>query len=56
MIPSIDYLTLVIAGSVMTALTEPDIPENRGALTVFLLGIFVFVIGVVSALRSALGL
>ena len=57
MIPSIDYLTLVVAGSILLAgasnLLEDD--HNAAGFGLFLLGLFLFIIGTIRALIGALG-
>jgi len=55
-IPSIDYLTLVLAGTVLWYIgTEPDAPTNFERV-VGLVGIALFLVGAIRATMSAFGL
>jgi hypothetical protein len=58
MIPSIDYLTLVLSGAIMLAgasnlLDDDNIPVGT---LLALLGFFLFVVGTIRAFMSAFGL
>ena len=58
MVPSIDYLTMVIAGAILLAgatssdRTRMTVPEFVMAVA----GLFLFIVGVVRAFMSAFGL
>ena len=58
MIPSIDYLTLVISGSIMLAGASNLMDDNNVPVgtVLALLGFFLFVVGTIRAFMSAFGL
>jgi hypothetical protein len=57
-IPSIDYLTCVLAGSIMLAGASNlfDDDSTRAGTVLALLGAFLFVVGSIRAFVSAMGL
>jgi hypothetical protein len=58
-IPSIDYLTLVIAGAFLVVVSEVQARKNDGQriiLSFLLAGAALFLIGTIRALMSAFGL
>jgi hypothetical protein len=55
-IPSIDYLTLVLAGAALARLGLDQAEPNRLETALFWVGVWLFVSGTVLALKSAVGL
>jgi hypothetical protein len=57
-IPSIDYLTCVLAGSILLAgasnLMEDD--STRAGIVLALIGVFLFTVGALRAFVSAMGI
>ena len=59
MIPSIDYLTLVISGSILLAGASnffTGSKRDRSGFVLAVLGLFLFIVGTVRAFQSAFGL
>ena len=58
MIPSIDYLTIVLSGAILLAgasnLMDDD--STRAGLVLALLGLFLFIVGALRAFISAIGI
>jgi hypothetical protein len=54
MIPSIDYLTCVLAGAILLAAYDAE--ASKGRFVLALLGLSLFIFGTVRAFMSALGL
>ena len=59
MIPSIDYLTLVISGAILLAGASGFLQgskRDRSGFVLAVLGLFLFITGTVRAFQSAFGL